>query len=342
MPQTAAGNLGTQLGELLFGRGGARDDKAYYQGQATGSLVSDRMASARKSRAAAMIDEDRLGARQGITPEAVTTAGYAPNQAALLGDILRSNTNVDLRDLGTLQSPGAGQALADAGTAMRGGDTGLGNALLALASGKPLETTKVAQGQAFNPYGTPDQQVNLTAIGDALVREKGASAADKSASAGAHHATARLRNVQADAGGYNPRTGAGKGGKPGKITSPDSPDAVAYLGNTTNAAAFTAWRSQHPGLRDGNEAWIAFRSAQPIGAPTGEPAKDDGSAPVYEAPASTIDLSALGQLLGASTQPGAPAAPAQPSAAAQPRRAPDGNLYVPDPNRPGKWLRVDG
>lgn len=41
---------------------------------------------------------------------------------------------------------------------------------------------------------------------------------------------------------------------------------------------------------------------------------------------------------------GAPAAaaPGQPAAAVEPRRAPDGNLYVPDPNRPGKWLRVDG
>lgn len=39
----------------------------------------------------------------------------------------------------------------------------------------------------------------------------------------------------------------------------------------------------------------------------------------------------------------APAAPQQPSSVkpqAMPRRAPDGNLYVPDPDRPGKYLQV--
>lgn len=263
MAQTAAGNLGTQLGELLFGRGGAADDKAYYQGQATGSLVNDRMASARKARAAAMIDEDRLGARRGITPESITTAGYSPNQAPLLGDILRSNTDVDLRDLGTLQSPGAGKALADAGTAMRGGDTGLGNALLALASGKPIETTKVTDGQVFNPYGDSGQDVNLTAIGDALVNQKGASATASHARADASTAMADERRRKT---------------------------------------------------------------------------KDKSAPAINLAPLANM----LGNIFGGGDQPTPAAAPVQPIVTAEPRRAPDGNLYVPDPNRPGKWLRVDG
>lgn len=45
----------------------------------------------------------------------------------------------------------------------------------------------------------------------------------------------------------------------------------------------------------------------------------------------------LSQANGESTE--SPPAAGQPSA--QPRRAPDGNLYVPDPARPGKFLRVD-
>lgn len=37
-----------------------------------------------------------------------------------------------------------------------------------------------------------------------------------------------------------------------------------------------------------------------------------------------------------------PASPVQaPGAQDQSRQAPDGNWYVPDPNRPGKYLRVD-
>lgn len=42
---------------------------------------------------------------------------------------------------------------------------------------------------------------------------------------------------------------------------------------------------------------------------------------------------------GAQPQPQQQAAPAQ-QPQAQPRRAPDGNFYVPDPNRPGKYLQV--
>lgn len=37
---------------------------------------------------------------------------------------------------------------------------------------------------------------------------------------------------------------------------------------------------------------------------------------------------------------GAPPAASRPAQQAEPRRAPDGNLYVPDPNRPGKYLMV--
>lgn len=317
MPNGAQ-NLGMQLGQLIFGR--PDDGRSYVQGQAAGALVDDRMASARRARAAAMIDEDRLAAREGVTPDALTTAGYAPNQSPLLGAILRSNTNVDLRNLGALQAPTAGQALTDAAAAVNLGDMARGNNLLALASGKPIQTTKVdSSGQVINPYGDPGQQVNLTALGDALVREKGASAADKSASAGAHAATAR---------GFNPHTATAK---TGKITSPDSPDAAAYLGNAANAEAFTAWRSQHPNLRDGNEAWIAFRSARPIGAPTGAPAQGDEPAPVYEAPASTIDLGALGQMMTSGSASASPTAPAKVGTSPYPEgtrlRGPGGKVY---------------
>ena len=255
MPNGAQ-NLGMQLGQLIFGR--PDDGRSYVQGQAAGALVDDRMASARRARAAAMIDEDRLGAREGVTPDALTKAGYAPNQSPLLGAILCSNTNLDLRNLGALQAPTAGQALTDAAAAVNLGDMARGNNLLALAGGKPIQTTKVdGSGQVINPYGDPGQQVNLTALGDALVREKGASAANKNAMAGVHR----------------------KNGKP---------DAKPTVNMAPLVDMFTHIFSG-----------------------------DAGGAP-------------------------AAAAPGQPAAAVEPRRAPDGNLYVPDPNRPGKWLRVDG
>lgn len=209
---TGATNLGTQLGQLLFGR--PDDGKAYMEGQALGALSEDRMQSAAKSRAAAMIDQDRLTARQGITPQAMIDAGYADGQAPLLGNLLRANDKLDLRDLGALQAPTAGAALADASTAMHGGNLALGNALLALAGGKPIETTRVTDGQVFNPYGESTQAVPLTALGDATVGEKHASATDKLASAGEHRAHASLYDTQREAGGFNPHTGKGGSGNP--------------------------------------------------------------------------------------------------------------------------------
>jgi hypothetical protein len=40
-------------------------------------------------------------------------------------------------------------------------------------------------------------------------------------------------------------------------------------------------------------------------------------------------------------QGSAPGLDAIRSIAEQARKAPDGNFYVPDPNNPGRWLRVD-
>lgn len=204
MPNGAQ-NLGSQLGQLIFG---APDDgKAYYQGQALGAQVADRMASARKNRADALIGEDRLDARQGINPDAMTTAGYAPDQAALLGSILRSNDVVDLSRLGDLQAPTAGRALADAADATRLGDITTANRQLALAQGKPLEATSISDGTAFNKYAAPDQPLVTTALGDAAIDLRHAQAGASNASAANSYAGARLHNVQADAGGFNPRSG---------------------------------------------------------------------------------------------------------------------------------------
>ncbi|TPG08325.1 hypothetical protein EAH88_11890 [Rhodanobacter glycinis] len=224
---TGAQNFGSQLGQLIFGQ--PDDGKAYYQGQALGAQVADRMASARKSRADAMIGEDRLDARQGINPGALTTAGYAPDQAALLGSILRSNDVVDLGKLGVLQAPTAGRALADAATATNLGDMTTANNHLALAQGKPLETTKVNEGQVFNPYADAGQHVNLTALGDATVGDKRASAAQHYAGATSDLAHARLFDKQTSVGGFNPNTGDGGAGALVPAVDPNGAHGNDYL-----------------------------------------------------------------------------------------------------------------
>jgi hypothetical protein len=225
MPNGAQ-NLGSQLGQLIFGSGD--DNKAYYQGQALGAQVADRMASARKSRAEALIGEDRLDARQGINPGALTTAGYAPDQAALLGSILRSNDVVDLSRLGDLQAPTAGRALADAADATRLGDMATANRQLALAQGKPLESTKIDNGQVFNPYAAPDQAISLTALGDAIASDKRASAAQHFAGAQSDMAHARLFDKQTAVGGFNPNSDSGAGALV-PAANPNGPHGDAYL-----------------------------------------------------------------------------------------------------------------
>lgn len=201
---TIGENAGSQLGQLLFGR--PDQDKEFLQGQAMGSLVQDHMAQASRARAAAMIDQDRLGARQGITPDSMTTAGFAANQAPLLEAILRSAETPSLTNLGELQAPTSGQALADANAAMRGGNVQLGNQLLAVANHAPLESTRVTEGQVFDPYGSPTQPIALTQLGTASANEKAAAATDHNAAAGEHQAQAdRARaGIGADkAGNYD-------------------------------------------------------------------------------------------------------------------------------------------
>lgn len=226
MAQTAAGALGVQLGQLLFGR--PDSGQAFAQGQAAGALVDDRMASARKNRASAMITEDQLGARQGINPDALKSAGYQPEQAALLGSILRANASPNLTQLGQLQLPTTGQAMNDARDAFKLGDVARGNAELALAQGKPIETTKVTDGQVFNPYGDRGQQVALTELGQAAVGQKKASAAKDYAGAQSDLAHARLFDKQTSVGGFNPHVG-GDGGMPVPAANPLGPHGDMYL-----------------------------------------------------------------------------------------------------------------
>lgn len=332
---TGATNLGTQLGQLLFGR--PNDGKAYQEGQALGALTEDRMQSAAKSRAAAMIDADRLAARQGITPGAMVDAGYADNQAPLLGNLLRANDVVDLGKLGPLAAPTAGTALHDARAAIDGGDMALGNALLAMAGGKPIETTRITDGQAFDPYGDSGQAIHLTDLGTATVGEKRASAADKMASATEHGAHAALYDTQREAGGFNPNSG--KGGK-SNPTTPSQGLLATLLGTVADDGTgkpgvdperfkrFLAFQQNNaaidPRFNDGDYAlrqWAAL-SQSPDSVP---------------APAVT-DLGA--QMVAAN--PAAPSAPTAPARAAPKVGTSEGGYIFKggDPSKRENWVKA--
>lgn len=194
MPNGAQ-NLGSQLGQLIFGK--PDDGEAYYKGQALGAQVQanmataeDRMAAARKARAEAIF-QDQINANHAqITPENMVRAHYSADQAPLLTAILGSNKSPSIDQLGVMAIPQAGQAFADAADATRLGDMTTANRQLALASGKPLETTAISDGMAYNKYAATDQPMNITALGDAAIDLRHAQAGASRASAANSYASA--------------------------------------------------------------------------------------------------------------------------------------------------------
>jgi hypothetical protein len=60
---------------------------------------------------------------------------------------------------------------------------------LALGDGKPLQTTRVSDGVAFNPYGAPQQDIATTPVGEATI-------GSRNATAGAAMALEALRGAQ--------------------------------------------------------------------------------------------------------------------------------------------------
>lgn len=94
---------------------------------------------------------------------------------------------------------------------------------------------------------------------------------------------------------------------------------------------YDAWRKQHGDLSGADAAWDSFVEAKPILEPDGT-----GAFRVNRK-----NVGAWRDFIGGEQQAGGSGAPAAPPPVPNARQAPDGNWYVPDPNRPGKYLRVE-
>lgn len=178
MPQTGAGNLGLQLGSLLFGK--PDDGDAFMRGQVAGATVADRMASARKARADALNQE---GQNDAITQlgEAAAKLGLTPDQSAgyqTIGQAGGGNAVALAQALGALRGQGY---QADARTAALGGDLNAANANLMGLATKPVDLAKITDGIAFNPTVTPSaSNLTVTPLGEADIGLKNAQAAKNS------------------------------------------------------------------------------------------------------------------------------------------------------------------
>lgn len=205
------------LGEMIAGGDRGRQRDTYDKALLNAYRADDAMQQARRARSLALIDADRLAARQGITPDALGELGYSAAAAPVLGDILRSNSTVNLGNLGEFQRPGYDQAAAVAREAILGDapDVPAYNRANAFMEGKPYDPV-VQQGGTMRPLGvalgdpefvavpTPEAGARMAALGE---RTDAAVARDM--------ARAGVYDAQAAVGGFNPNTGR----RAGKITN---------------------------------------------------------------------------------------------------------------------------
>lgn len=150
---------GQVLGQAVFG-----DQQGAYDEQLGTEYKNQRaLQDARRAQSLALIDADRLSARQAVTPEAMQTLGYSEPASQFLPNILRANTTLDLDQLGKFQRPGY-DVMADRATqAVLGDDFPTYNASNAFMEGKTYEPTRVLGG-AYVPSGVEVGSEDFVAV----------------------------------------------------------------------------------------------------------------------------------------------------------------------------------
>jgi len=203
--------------------------------------------------------------------DALIASGADPKQARLGALAVQGGFGADLSNVGQYQlrnqELGFRQGAVDAARAA--GDVSAANPYLAGVATGPLKVTDLESGQLYNPYGRTDQQVALTALGQAALDTQ--------------RSMAEENRAQADKARRAP---AGAAGKQGAFTAPAAGSLQAAFTNkdgsfaTQSYAKFQRWRNQHPEYRSGDEALAAY-----IGAISGDaPPPRLGSMAVEEVP----------------------------------------------------------
>jgi len=138
-PRIAAG--GTALGDLIAGGPGERGEKVYVDQLRKNFDAADAMWQARDRRARAI-------AREGIRGS-VDKAGYAPNIAPLVGDILTTSDSPNIRNLGDFANPADMAIEEERRKAMEAGDIPRYNRLTAVATDKAYQPARVVGGNVL-------------------------------------------------------------------------------------------------------------------------------------------------------------------------------------------------
>lgn len=236
---------GAALGEAIAGNGrGAYNDQL-----GTEYKLAYALEQARQARNARVLGDQNVASRQGLTADLVGRARSgdvgALNELTALG--LTSNEKVDLGTLGQSQDFAMRQAVYDRAT--RGDLAGASAASLGLTT-KPLEMTKIAGDVAFNPYAQPDQNLNVTPLGEASIGQRNAAAGASRAQAQKTLGDASInqqRFAQQRAGQWNPGGrpattlgGGTPGGAPVKMSSDELKQGFASKALAEDAYDFAA------------------------------------------------------------------------------------------------------
>lgn len=258
-PMFAAGN---RIAGNLFGN----SDAAYQQGVTQAADAHTKLLKARRER-------DAEVARHSMR-EKLEAAGMETTQAALTANLLAAGNNYSqaMQGEGYRQAQGFRQQAHDAAVGRYGADNPNAH-LFPLASAPQALPQTMGQGAYVADRFATDAPVELSELGQAMVGTQQTAQARNMAAAGASSASARLRNVQAEAGGWNPRAASG-GGSGGAYTvpsqnsllqalgTPGEPDIMGNPGqpemDQERYVDFQRWRRANPQYRNGEEALAAY------------------------------------------------------------------------------------
>lgn len=353
----------SELGAMLGG-GGQLKQQAYQMGVESGTRQAGLLEQARKLRDANL-------AREAVTPQAIANVDTDPitgqpnapeAQGALRAELVSSmlRAGIDPRQLSGFEKDRQGvdfrnQAMTTATAANH--DDNLLNRMLMVISGKPADLTKVEGNMVLNPTMTPDSQtVAPDQLGLAEMVLRGAQSNAANAAAGEHSAHARLFDTQTAAGGFNPNTGSGTGGKP---TLPPVADMAAVLGSEYDKASgttkvpeakvqqFLTWQSSKaavdPRYNNGAFALRQYAAEKPVGAGMNDSPDDIGAMSLTDmlgtpSGASPAALPAAPVATPAAPAPSVPDGVAKPTSEAEYKALPPGTRYL----HPDGTVRVKG
>lgn len=327
-------DLAATMGGQGIGEGWARAGRnlARSMGGSQQQIYDEAMS--RRHKLEKQLSEARIARDEDIAREQTTAALTKflgdPDLAEAASVLIRGaggNFDQVTQGFGNLQSNKYQATAADA-LLGENPDLELGNRALMAAQGKPVDLTKVEGNTAYNPMVTPDAaEVMITPYGQGMVNDRAQRTAN-------YDANSRARiDIQRQ------KATAGKPGADDKARKAALKEAArdAYYGMRADGVDLD-------GVTQGDIEFALEKNGKFV-APGGEVyTYNDPTIPVADFSGVTAKVLGSDAMMGgaAPVRPAAPATPAGGPPAPGARKAPDGNWYIPDPNRPGKYLRVDG